>query len=116
MTFRLPMAKYAAFLDTVKALGKVESLTVHRDDRPDQTRTDDTAPAEIALQIHSERDFVPDDTGLWATLSHTFGTGAGMLFGTLKFIGVVIAFLIPWVFTIGLVAWVGRRIYVWRRK
>jgi hypothetical protein len=116
MTFRLPMAKYPAFVETVKALGKVESLTVHRDDRPDQTRADDTAPAEIALMLHSEHDIMPDDTGLFATLSNTFSAGASTLYGTLKFIGVIVAFLVPWALAIGLVAFVGRRIYLWKIK
>jgi Domain of unknown function (DUF4349) len=116
MTFRLPMSKYSAFVESVKKLGKVESLTVHRDDRPDQTRTDDTAPAEISLQLHNQRDIVADDNGLWATLRQTFGDGAGALFGSVRVIGVVIAFLVPWVFTLVFLAWVGRRIYIWRKK
>ena len=116
MTFRLPMAKYTAFLSSVKNLGKVESLTVRRDDRPDQTVTDDTAPVEISLQLHNQADIVADDHGLWATLRQTFGEGAGALFGSVRVIGVVIAFLTPWVFTLILLAWIGRRIYIWRRK
>jgi len=116
MTFRLPMAKYAAFMESVKALGKVESLTVHRDDRPDQTRTDDSAPAEISLQLHNQRDIVADNSGLWATLRGTFGDGAAALFGSIRVIGVALAFLTPWVFTLALLAWVGRRIYIWRKK
>jgi hypothetical protein len=116
MTFRLPMSKYPAFVESVKALGKVESLSVHRDDRPDQTVTDDTAPAEISLQLHNQGEIVPDDSGLWATLRQTFGDGAGALFTSVRVIGVVIAFLTPWVFTLVLLAWVGRRIYIWRKK
>jgi hypothetical protein len=116
MTFRLPMAKYPAFIESVKALGKVESLTVHRDDRPDQTRTDDNAPAEISLQLHNQHDLVPDNTGLWATLRDTFGEGAAALFGSIKVIGVLLAFTLPWLFTLVLAAWVGRRIYIWRKK
>ena len=116
MTFRLPMAKYAAFVEGLNQLGKVESLTVHRDDRPDQTRTDDTAPAEISLQMHNQGEIVSDDNGLWATLRQTFGDGAGALFGSVRVIGVAIAFLTPWVFTLGLMAWVGRRIYIWRKR
>ena len=101
MTFRLPMAKYPAFMETLKKLGKVESLTVRRDDRPDQTRADDTAPVEISLQLHNQRDIVADNNGLWATLRQTFGEGAGALFGSVRVIGVVIAFLAPWIFTLG---------------
>ena len=116
MTFRLPMAKYPAFLESVKGLGKVESLTVQRQDRPDQTITDDTAPAEITLQLHNQRDIVAEDTGLWATLRQTFGEGAAALFGSIRVIGVLIAFVAPWLFTLALLAWVGRRIYVWRKN
>ena len=116
MTFRLPMGKYPAFVETVKRLGKVESLSVRRDDRPDQTLTDDNAPAEINLQLHNQRDIVTDDNGLWATLRQTFGEGAGALFGSVRVIGVLIAFITPWLFTLLLLAWVGRRIYVWRKN
>lgn len=116
MVFRLPMAKNASFMATLQKLGKVESLTVRRDDRPDQTRTDDTAPVEISLQLHNQRGIVADNDGLWATLRKTFGDGAGALFASIRVIGVCIAFLAPWVFTIILVAWIGRRIYVWRKR
>jgi hypothetical protein len=30
-------------------------------------------------------------------------------------IGVVLAFLAPWVVTLILLAWIGRRVYVWRK-
>jgi hypothetical protein len=116
MIFHLPMGKYAGFIETLKKLGKVEELAVNRQDRPDQTRTDDSAPAEIRLVLHNQRDLVTEDTGLWATLRTTFGEGAGALFGSVRVIGVAIAFLVPWVFALGLLAWVGRRIYVWRKK
>jgi hypothetical protein len=116
MTFRLPMAKYPAFVESLKKLGKVEALSVRRDDRPDETVTDDTAPAEISLQLHNQREIVADNSGLWATLRQTFGDGASALFGSVRVIGVAIAFLTPWVFTLVLLAWVGRRIYIWRKK
>ena len=116
MTFRLPMAKYPAFVESLKKLGKVESLSVRRDDRPDQTRADDTAPVEISLQLHNQRDIVADNSGLFATLRQTFGEGAGALFGSVRVIGVVIAFLAPWVFTLVLLAWAGRRIYIWKEE
>jgi anti-sigma factor RsiW len=116
MTLRLPMGKYPAFLETLKRAGKVESLSVQRDDCPDQTRLDDTAPAEITLQLHNQRALVADDNGLFATLRQTFGDGAGALFGSVRVIGVLLAFLAPWVVTLLLIAWIARRIYVWRKK
>jgi hypothetical protein len=116
MTFRLPMSKYPSFVESVKALGKVESLSISRDDRPDQTVTDDTAPVEIALQMHNQAEIVPDNSGLWATLRQTFGDGAAALFGSVRVIGVAVAFLIPWAITLVILAWIGRRIYVSRKK
>jgi len=116
LTFRLPMSKYPAFVENLKQLGKVESLTVRRDDRPDQTHTDDSAPAEISLQMHNQGNIVTDDNGLWATLRETFGEGMAALLGSVKVIGVLLAFLTPWVVTIAILAWIGRRIYIWRKK
>ena len=91
-------------------------MSVRRDDRPDQTQTDDTAPAEISLQLHNQGDIVADNSGLWSTLRQTFGEGAGALFGSVRVIGVAVAFLIPWVLTLILLAWAGRRIYIWRKN
>jgi len=116
MTFRLPMSKYAGFIESLNKLGKVESLSVQRDDRPDETRIDDAAPAEINLQLHNQRGIVADDNGIGATLRHTFGEGADALFGSIRVIGVLIAFILPWAFTLGLLAWIARRIYVWRKR
>ncbi len=77
MTFRLPMSKYPAFVESLKNFGKVEFLAVNREDRPDQARADESAPVEISLQLHNQGDIVADNNGLWATLRQTFGDGAG---------------------------------------
>jgi len=29
---------------------------------------------------------------------------------------VLVAYVIPWLLAVGLVAWVGRRIYIWKKK
>jgi hypothetical protein len=97
-------------------LGKVETLSVHRDDRPDQANAEDSAPAEINLQLHNQRDIVGDNSGWGTTLRQTFGAGADALFASVRMIGVIVAFVAPWLFTLALLAWVGRRIYVWKRR
>jgi Domain of unknown function (DUF4349) len=116
MTLRLPLGHYATFLATLQQAGKTESLSVQRDDRPDQSRPDESAPAEIQLQLHNTPAIVPDNGGLWPTLRDTFAQGFGALFGSVRVIGVVVAFLIPWAITLILAAWIGRRIYVWRKN
>jgi len=116
MVFRLPMSKYPSFVESLKKLGDVEVLTVNRVDRPDQARTDDTAPAEITLRLHNRGNIVANDDSFAATLRKTFGDGAAALFGSIRVIGVLVAFSVPWLFAIALVAWIGRRIYIWKKK
>ncbi|HEX4139706.1 MAG TPA: DUF4349 domain-containing protein [Candidatus Methylacidiphilales bacterium] len=116
MTLRLPLDNYPAFLVALQKAGKTESLSVQREDRPDQARPDDTAPAEIQLQLHSRFVIVAPDTGVFATLRNTFSAGLTTLLSCITVIGVVIAFLIPWAAALVFLAWIGRRIYVWRRK
>jgi hypothetical protein len=116
LTFHLPLAKYPAFVKNLTGLGKVETLSVHRDDRPDQANAEDSAPAEINLQLHNQRDIVGDNSGWGTTLRQTFGAGADALFASVRMIGVIVAFVAPWLFTLALLAWVGRRIYVWKRR
>jgi hypothetical protein len=116
MTLRLPLGHYPAFLATLQQAGKTESLSVQRSDRPDQTRPDDSAPAEIQLQLHNLPAIVPDNGGLFATLRDTFAQGFGALFGSVKVIGVIVAFLIPWAVAVIVAAWIGRRIYLWRKN
>jgi autotransporter-associated beta strand protein len=116
MMFRMPMAKYPTFVETLKKLGHVESLTVQRQDRPDQTSSDDSAPVEVGLRLHNQGDIVSEDTGFWATLRQTFGEGTGALFGSIRVIGVLVAFAVPWIVAIAVIAWVGRRIYIWKKK
>ena len=115
MTFRLTMAKYPAFLEKLKALGKVETLTVERHDRPDQTGPDGDLPVEVALTLHSRGDVVPDDGGLWITFCDSFRMVLNSFIGSVRLIGVTLAFYGPWAMVLGVLAWVARRIYV-RRK
>jgi Domain of unknown function (DUF4349) len=113
MTFQLPISKYAPFLEKLKGLGQVDSLTVQRQDRPGQG---EDVPAQINLRLYSEGQIIGEDNGLWANLRRTFGEGAQALFDSVRMIGVMAAFLLPWIFLLGLAAWVVRRIYVARRK
>jgi len=116
MDFMLPLSNYPAFIEKLKMLGRVESLSVQRQDRPDQPQTDGGAPAEVTLVLHNETALVPDDHGLWATLRQTFGQGAAALLDSVRLIGVIVAFVIPWLLALVFVAWIGRRVYVSRRK
>jgi hypothetical protein len=116
LTFRVPLGRAAAFTATLEKLGRVESLAVQRNDVPGASGTDPDAPAEISLRLHNEAAFVADDRGLWPTLRRTFGGGIAAFLGSVQTIGVIVAYLLPWAAALVLAAWVGRRIYVSRRK
>ncbi|HWB60674.1 MAG TPA: DUF4349 domain-containing protein [Chthoniobacteraceae bacterium] len=106
MLLRMPMSKYSAFIEQVKALGKVKDFTVAR--REDATPNDD-APAEIVLQIFSQGSIVAPDTGLWATVRHTLGEGTAALMWSVRMIGVSLAFVAPWAVAGGLTLWLVMR-------
>jgi hypothetical protein len=116
LTFRVPLGRAAAFTAMLEKLGRVESLAVQRNDVPGASGTDPDAPAEISLRLHNEAAFVADDRGLWPTLRRTFGGGIAAFLGSVQTIGVIVAYLLPWAAALVLAAWVGRRIYVSRRK
>jgi hypothetical protein len=116
LSFRLPLSQAADFMAILKKLGRVESLAVQRSDQPGGVGNDPAAPAQIDLWLHNQAAFVADDTGLWATLRRTFGHGIAAFLGSVQTIGVIVAFILPWLVALLVVAWMGRRIYVARKK
>lgn len=106
LSFRLPMQKYAAFLERIKTLGKVKSFAVVR---RDDTAKGDNAPVEIALTIFSQGDIVADDTGIFATVRKTLAQGFSSLMWSARMIGVTLAFLAPWALALGAVVWLVQR-------
>jgi hypothetical protein len=115
VSLRVPMKNYSALMQSLNALGKVEDVTVRRDDRPDSQVDQADAPADITIQVYSQGDIVSQETGIVATLRHTIGQGAGALMWSARMIGVARAFLAPWVLAIVGVGWVARRVSRARR-
>jgi hypothetical protein len=113
---RLPMKNYAALMQSLNSLGKVEDVTVHREERAGQKSDEPTAPADISIQFYSRGNIVTQDSGLFATLRNTLAQGAGALMWSVRMIGVALAFLAPWVGALVLVIWIARRIRQARRS
>lgn len=109
ITLRVAMKNYPALLSSFDQLGKVKDVSVHREDRRGIVN-EETAPADISIQVYSEGRIVSDDSGIIATIRHTLGQGAAALMWSLRMIGVAIAFLAPWAFALALIAWVVRRV------
>jgi anti-sigma-K factor RskA len=116
LSFRLPLGKVSAFTEMLKNLGKVESLTIHRDDQPGAVPADEDAPADISVHLRNEAGIVADDSGLWPTLRRTFGEGITAFLGSVQTIGVLVAFVLPWAVALVVLAWIGRRVYVMRKR
>ncbi|HVF72569.1 MAG TPA: DUF4349 domain-containing protein [Chthoniobacterales bacterium] len=110
VSLRVPMKNYGALMQALNGLGKVENVSVRRDDRPNSQVDEANAPADVSIQVYSQGNIVSAETGIWATLRRTIGQGAAALMWSVRMIGVAIAFLAPWALILGVVGWVMRRV------
>lgn len=110
VSLRVPMKNYNTLMQSLNGLGKVENVSVRRDDRPNSQIDESNAPADVTIQVYSQGNIVSEETGIWATLRRTIGQGAAALMWSVRMIGVAIAFLAPWALIIGAVGWVLRRV------
>jgi hypothetical protein len=110
VSLRVPMKNYNALMQALNGLGKVENVSVRRDDRPNSQTDEASAPADVTIQVYSQGNIVSEETGIWATLRRTIGQGAAALMWSVRMIGVAIAFLAPWALILAAVGWVARRV------
>jgi hypothetical protein len=110
VSLRVPMKNYNALMQALNGLGKVENVSVRRDDRPNSQTDEANAPADVSIQVYSQGNIVSEETGIWATLRRTIGQGAAALMWSVRMIGVAVAFLAPWALILAAVGWVVRRV------
>src|SRR6266480_2184377 len=110
VSLRVPMKNYQALMQSLNALGKVENVSVQRQDRTGAQSDEANAPADISIQVYSQGNIVSHETGLLATLRRTVAQSAGAIMWSLRMIGVAIAFLAPWVIAVIAVIWIARRV------
>ena len=115
VSLRVPMKNYPALMQSIDALGKVENVTVQRQDRAGAQIDEANAPADLSIQVYSQGDIVSHESGLFATLRRTLAQSAGAITWSLRMIGVAIAFLAPWVIALVVIVWIARRIARARR-
>jgi hypothetical protein len=113
---RVPMKNYPTLMQSLDSLGKVENVTVQRQDRTGTQIDEANAPADISIQVYSQGNIVSHESGPLATLRRTLAQSAGAIMWSLRMIGVAIAFLAPWVIAIVAIGWVARRVMRARRK
>jgi hypothetical protein len=113
---RVPMKSYTALMQSFNSLGKVENVSVQRQN-PTNTEIDEAnAPADISIQVYSQGNIVSHESGLFATFRRTIAQSAGAIMWSLRMIGVAVAFLAPWVVAFVALIWITRRVIRARGK
>jgi len=113
---RVPMKNYPTLMQSLDSLGKVENVTVQRQDRTGTQIDEANAPADISIQVYSQGNIVSQESGPLATLRRTLAQSAGAIMWSLRMIGVAIAFLAPWAIAIVVIVWIAKRVIRARRK
>jgi hypothetical protein len=107
---RVPMKNYPALMQSLNSLGKVENVSVQRQDRTGTQVDEANAPADISIQVYSQGNIVSHESGLLATLRRTLAQSAGAIMWSLRMIGVAVAFLAPWAVALVALIWITRRV------
>ena len=107
---RVPMKNYTALMQSLDSLGKLENVSVQRQDRTDAQIDEANAPVDISIQVYSQGNIVSHETGLFPTLRRTLAQSAGAIMWSLRMIGVAIAFLAPWVIATIAIIWITKRV------
>ncbi|HMC25847.1 MAG TPA: DUF4349 domain-containing protein [Candidatus Udaeobacter sp.] len=110
VSLRVPMKNYLAIMQSLDSLGKVENVSVQRQDRTDAQIDEANAPADVSIQVYTQGNIVSQESSLLATLRRTLAQSAGAIMWSLRMIGVAIAFLAPWAIAIIGVIWIARRV------
>jgi len=116
VSLRAPMRNYNALMQSLNSLGRIENVTVQRQDRTGAQTDEANAPADLSIQIYSQGNIVSRESGLFATLRRTLGQSAGAIMWSLRMIGVALAFLAPWMIALVAVVWIGKRVARTRRR
>jgi hypothetical protein len=116
VSLRVPMKNYSALMQSLNSLGKVEDVSVHRQDRTGAQIDEANAPADISIQVYSQGNIVSSETGLLATLRRTLTQSAAAIMWSFRMIGVAVAFLAPWIIALVALIWVTRRVARARQK
>ncbi len=112
---RVPMKNYPTLMQSLDSLGKVENVTVQRQDRTGTQIDEANAPADISIQVYSQGNIVSHESGPLATLRRTLAQSAGAIMWSMRMIGVAIAFLAPWAIAILAIVWIAKLVRRTRR-
>jgi Domain of unknown function (DUF4349)/Putative zinc-finger len=106
VSLRLSMKNYSALMQSLNSLGRVEDVSVQRQDRTGAQIDEASAPADMSIQIYGQGNIVSSETGLFATLRRTLAQSASAIMWSFRMIGVAVAFLAPWAVALVAVIWI----------
>jgi hypothetical protein len=109
VSLRVPMKNYPTLMQSLNSLGRVENVSVQRQDRANAQIDEANAPADVSIQVYSQGNIISQESGLLATLRRMLAQSAGAIMWSLRMIGVAVAFLAPWVIALVGVIWIARR-------
>src|SRR5437764_1052866 len=112
---RVPMKNYPVLMQSLQSLGKIENVSVQRQDRTGAQIDEASAPADVSIQVYSQGNIVSHDSGPLATLRRTLAQSVGAIMWSLRMIGVAMAFLAPWAIAVLVIVWITKRIRRARR-
>ena len=115
LSLRVPMKNYLVLMQSLESLGKIENVSVQRQDRTGTQIDEANAPADISIQVYSQGNIISNESGPLATLRRTLAQSAGAIMWSLRMIGVAIAFLAPWAIAIVAIVWIAKRVIRTRR-
>jgi hypothetical protein len=115
VSLRVAIKNYPALMQALDTLGKVENVSVQRQDRGEVQIDESNAPADISIQVYSQGNIVTKESGLLATMRRTLAQSAGAITWSLRMIGVAIAFIAPWAIALLGIVWIARRVIRARR-
>lgn len=116
VSLRVPMKNYPVLMQSLNSLGKVEDISVQRQDRTGAQVDEASAPADISIRVYSQGNIVSSETGLFATLRRTLAQSASAIMWSFRMIGVAVAFLAPWAIALVAVIWIMKRVIRARRS
>src|SRR5439155_970712 len=106
----VPRKNYPALMQSLNSLGKLENVSVQRQDRTGAQIDEASAPADISIQVYSQGNIISHESGFVATLRRTLAQSAAAIMWSLRMIGVALAFLAPWAIALAAIIWVVRRV------
>ena len=116
VSLRVPMKNYPTLMQSLDSLGKIENVSVQRQDRTGTQIEEANAPVDISIEVYSQGNIISNESGPLATLRRTVAQSVGAIMWSFRMIGVAIAFLAPWTITLVAIAWIAKRVSRTRRK